>query len=159
MLAPSNVWLNFSSCIVSGASGVKVPPAIKGSPFFRYCDFSIVGWRSRRNVKRRAIARFRSSIPDNLGRCRYTSPRHAFPMAIELSRSRTSFFFFFFKRNETKWFDSYILTAVASKPCNRLGPAASSFFKNSSISPPKIPRLNFMRWSDRYTARFVRSEK
>jgi len=40
MLAPSNVWLNFSSCIVSGASGVKVPPAIKGSPFFRYCGSS-----------------------------------------------------------------------------------------------------------------------
>lgn len=40
MLAPSNVWLNFSSCIVSGASGVKVPPAIKGSPCFRYLRFS-----------------------------------------------------------------------------------------------------------------------
>ena len=52
MLAPSNVWLNFSSCIVSGASGVKVPPAIKGSPFFRYLrHFRIVGWRSRRNVE------------------------------------------------------------------------------------------------------------
>lgn len=51
MLAPSNVWLNFSSCIVSGASGVKVPPAIKGSPFFRYCGSRIVGRRSRRNVE------------------------------------------------------------------------------------------------------------
>ena len=52
MLAPSNVWLNFSSCIVSGASGVKVPPAIKGSPFFRYCGFRIVDGQSRRNIKR-----------------------------------------------------------------------------------------------------------
>lgn len=52
MLAPSNVWLNFSSCIVSGASGVKVPPAIKGSPFFRYCGSRIVDGQSRRNVKR-----------------------------------------------------------------------------------------------------------
>lgn len=52
MLAPSNVWLNFSSCIVSGASGVKVPPAIKGSPFFRYCCSRIVDGQSRRNVKR-----------------------------------------------------------------------------------------------------------
>lgn len=68
MLAPSNVWLNFSSCIVSGASGVKVPPAIKGSPFFRYCGSRIVDGRSRRNVKRSVAKNAHTCCPGFLAR-------------------------------------------------------------------------------------------
>lgn len=49
---------------------------------------------------------------------------------------------------------SYILTARASKPCNRLGPVAS-FFKNSSISAAKI--LDWISWDEAAVTRLASS--
>lgn len=51
----------------------------------------------------------------------------------------------------------YILTTVQQAVRLRLGPFMLSF-KNTSIRG-KDSRLNFMRWSRRYTPRFVHSEK
>lgn len=49
---------------------------------------------------------------------------------------------------------SYILTARVSKPCNRLGPVASSF-KNSSISAAKI--LDWISWDEAAVTRLASS--
>lgn len=51
-------------------------------------------------------------------------------------------------------FGSYILTVRASKPCNRLGPVASSF-KNSSISVAKI--LDWISWDEAAVTRLASS--
>lgn len=116
MLAPSNVWLNFSSCIVSGASGVKVPPAIKGSPFFRYCGSRIVDGRSRRNVKRSVAKNAHTCCPgflariiikDRARRSRYNA---SFPRVQRSTKSVKVL-----SRTITLLRDYYILTAGGSK--------------------------------------------
>lgn len=152
MLAPSNVWLNFSSCIVSGASGVKVPPAIKGSPFFRYCGCRIVGGRSRRNVKRSVAKnahtfsqRFLASIIIKDGTKR-SIQRKLFPFtsmhinAVQccIEKSQNTFAYDHFTPRYC-----YILTVGQQVARSRLGPFMSSF-KNLSIRG-EDPRLNFMR--------------
>lgn len=168
MLAPSNVWLNFSSCIVSGASGVKVPPAIKGSPFFRYCGSRIVDGQSRRNVKR-----FRRGVRPYILKSRmyylWKSLRRitrTFAARLISSRLRMLYDTWHYTSSSTSacTFDRalysrycYILTTVQQTMRLRLGPFMLSF-KNTSIRG-EDPRLNFMRWSRRYTPRFVHSVK
>lgn len=147
MLAPSNVWLNFSSCIVSGASGVKVPPAIKGSPFFRYCGSRIVDGQSRRNVKR-SVAKnahtccqgflARIIIKDRARRSRYNA---SFPCVQRSTKSVKQSLYVPYNHFTSRHY--YILTAGQQVARSRLG-AFTSSFKNLSIRG-EDPRLNFMR--------------